>query len=114
MTNDERELVEKICSNVNSPLRPQIETVVATTLALQKKLDDNYDEYLNQPMSLTVTVNTGEVIRRANPFVSEYRSTFKDYANALRDLKKLCEDVGIEEEISSLAKMKEKLNIGKR
>ena len=36
--NKEEELVAKICKNIDSPLRAQIETMVKTIFALQKKL----------------------------------------------------------------------------
>lgn len=113
LTDLENDLVQKICKNVNSPLRPQIETMTRVVLSLQKQLDENYDKYLNQPLSLEVTVGTGEVINRANPFVQEYRALFKDYVNSLKQLKELIDDVSIEEEINSLASIKDRLKIAK-
>lgn len=113
MTKEEKELVEKICKNVNSPLRPQIETVVKTILALQKKLEEHYDEYLEQPMSVVVTVGTGETVHRTNPFCAEYRSTLKDYIFTIQQLNKLVDDVSVEEEINALSSIKDKIRLVK-
>ena len=113
MTNKEKNIVNKICKNVNSPLKPQIETVVASVLAMQTQLEDNHDEYLTQPLSIQVTVGTGETINRANPFVAEYRALFKDYAAALKSLKELIDDVSVEEEINTLSSIKDKIRIVK-
>lgn len=107
------ELVQKICKNVNSPLRPQIETMTKIVLSLQKQLDDNYARYLTEPLSLSVTVGTGETINRANPFCAEYRALFKDYVNSLKQLKELIDDVSVEEELNSLASIKDRFKIAK-
>jgi len=109
----EKNLVDKICKNVNSPLRSQIETVVESVLAMQTQLEDNHDEFLTQPLSIQVTVGTGEIINRANPFVQEYRTLFKDYMNALVQLTKLIDDVSVEEEINTLSSIKEKIRLVK-
>lgn len=113
MNNEEREFVEKICKNVDSKLRSQVETVVQTVLVLQKKLDDNYEEYLDAPLSLNMTLGNGESTTRANPFVQEYRTLFKDYMNALVQLTKLIDDVSVEEEINTLSSIKEKIRLVK-
>src|SRR5574344_893229 len=99
MTSKEKNLVDKICKNVSSPLKPQIETVVASVLAMQTQLEDSHDDYLTQPLSIQVPVGTGETVNRANPFVSEYRALFKDYVAALKSLKELIDDASVEEEI---------------
>lgn len=113
MTVKEKNLVDKICKNVNSPLRSQIETVVESVLAMQTQLEDNHDEFLTQPLSIQVTVGTGETINRANPFVQEYRTLFKDYMNALVQLTKLIDDAGVEEEINALSSIKDKIRLVK-
>ena len=113
MTKEEKILVEKICKNVQSEFRSQVETAVHTMLSLQKKLEDSYDEYSQQPLSLTMTLGTGEPVTRPNPFVSEYRALFKDYMNAIINLKNLIEDVSVEEEINTLANIKEKIHLVK-
>ena len=113
MTNKEKALVSKICKNVNSPLKPQIETVVASVLAMQTQLEDNHDDYLTQPLSIQVTVGTGETINRANPFVAEYRALFKDYVAALKSLKDLMAAETVVADLTALSKVKEKFKIAK-
>ena len=113
MTEKEKKFVEKVCKNVESPLRPQIETIVQVVLSLQTQLEENYDEYLTQPLSISVTVGTGETINRTNPFCTEYRALFKDYINAVKQLKELIDDVAVEEEITALSSVKEKFKIAK-
>lgn len=113
MTEREKKLVEKICKNVNSPLKPQIETMVQVVLSLQKQLEDNYDNYLSQPLSISVTVGTGETINRANPFVQEYRALFKDYLAAIKQLKEIIDDVSVVEELDALSSVKERFKIAK-
>jgi len=113
MTESEKKLVEKICKNVNSPLKPQIETMVQVVLSLQKQLEDNYDKYLSQPLSISVTVGTGETINRANPFVQEYRALFKDYLAAIKQLKEIIDDVSVVEELDALSSVKERFKIAK-
>lgn len=113
MTVKEKNLVDKICKNVNSPLKPQIETVVASVLAMQTQLEENHDEFLTQPLSISVTVGTGETINRVNPFVQEYRTLFKDYMNALVQLTKLIDDASVEEEINALSSIKDKIRLVK-
>lgn len=111
--NKEEELVAKICKNIDSPLKAQIETMVKTIFALQKKLEENYDEYLTQPISLNVTVGTGETVSRANQFVIEYRNIYKDYCRSLKELKELIDEVSIEEELNALSSIKERFKLVK-
>ena len=113
MTQQENELVKKICKNINSPLKPQIETLASVVISLQKTLEDNYDEFLEQPLSISVTVGTGELVNRSNPLVQEYRAVFKDYINAVKQLKEIIDDVGVEEELNALASAKERFKIAK-
>lgn len=113
MTAKEKNLVDKICKNVDSPLKSQIETVVVSVLAMQIQLEENHDKFLKQPLSISVTVGTGEIINRANPFVSEYRALFKDYVAALKSLKELIAAEGVVADLSALTKVKEKFKIAK-
>jgi hypothetical protein len=113
MTEKEKKFVEKVCKNIDSPLRPQIETIVQVVLSLQTQLEENYNEYLTQPLSISVTVGTGETISRANPFCAEYRALFKDYIAAVKQLKELIADVAVEEELTALASVKERFKIAK-
>lgn len=109
----EKELVTKICKNVNSSLKPQLETMTRVVLSLQRQLEENYPRYLSEPLSLNVVVGTGETINRANPFCIEFRALFKDYVNSLKQLKELIDDVSIEEEINSLTSIKDRFKIAK-
>lgn len=113
MTDTEKKLVEKICKNVNSPLKKQIETIAAVTLSLQKQLEDNYADYLTQPLSISVVVGTGETVKRANPYVQEYRALFRDYISSVKQLAELIDDANAEEEINALVSIKDKFKIAK-
>lgn len=106
-------ITESICKNVKSPLKLQIETMTNSLLALQKKLDDNYDEYLEQPLSTTTVVNTGSAVRRPNPFVQEYRATYRDYIAALKALKEITSESGNIQDIDTLVNAKERFKIAK-
>lgn len=113
MTKKEEQLVTKICQNADSVLRPQIETVAKSVLAMQTQLEENYNEYITQPLSIEVVKGDGEIISRANPYVQEYRALLKDYTSAIKQLQELTNGVKVEQEMNALVNMKEKFKIAK-
>lgn len=83
---------EKMCEFVSDELKPQAITLAKAVLTLQKKIEQQTAQYLEEPLAQEVTVGTGERILRQNPVVQEYRATVRDYAQTLSKLNDLVGD----------------------
>lgn len=102
---------EKICENVRSDLRSQVETLTNAVLAMQAKIDQQIPVYQQMPLAQQVTVGTGERMLRQNPAVQEFRATVRDYAQALNNLQDILENNKTETSSGSLKELQEKFKL---
>lgn len=102
---------EKICENVRSDLRSQVETLTNAVLAMQAKINQQIPVYEQMPLAQQVTVGTGERMLRQNPAVQEFRATVRDYAMALNNLQDILENNKTEMSSGSLKELQEKFKL---
>lgn len=88
------------------------DTLMKAILSLQKKLEDNEEQFREEPLRVMVAVGDGREVPRANPFVQEYRAMVRDFAAALKAYKEI---TGEKEtpEVSSLESMRAKFKVAK-
>lgn len=88
------------------------ETLMKAILSLQQKLEDNVEQFREEPLRVMVEVGDGREVPRANPFVQEYRAMVRDYAAALKSYKEI---TGTKEtpELSSLEAIRAKIKVAK-
>ena len=101
--------VERICANVRQDIRPQVETLARSVLALQKKIEDKLPEYEDMSLSQTLRTVQGEPAIKANPAMQEFRATVRDYAAALNNLQNIVEANKMPENVASLDAFRDKL-----
>lgn len=104
---------EKICENVRSDLRSQVETLTNAVLAMQAKINQQIPVYEQMPLAQTVKVGTGEVMLRQNPATQEFRATVRDYAAALKDLQTMIEGNQAPAEVLSLDELRARFKVAK-
>ena len=104
---------EKICSNVDADIKPQVETLAKAVLAMQNKIDQQIPIYEQMPLAQQVTVGTGEKMLRQNPAVQEFRATVRDYSQALNNLKHIVDNSEEPVEVDSIDELKKKFKIAK-
>lgn len=102
---------ETLCANVDPTIKDQVITLTNAILAMQKKIDQQIPIYDQLPLAQTVRVGTGERMLRSNPAVEEFRSTVRDYANALSKLQEILGDSASPATISSLDDMRSKIRL---
>ena len=102
---------EKICSNVDADIKPQVETLAKAVLAMQNKIDQQIPIYEQMPLAQQVTVGTGEKMLRQNPAVQEFRATVRDYATALNNLQSIIEQHKAEKGTGSLRELQERFKL---
>lgn len=105
---------KKICKDLDSPIKEQIETLTKTVIVLQEKLENNLEEYINEPLYQEIVDREGNEKKISNPFVAEFRATLKEYTNDLTILSKLLE-VKIEDnkELNELDNIIQKIRVVK-
>lgn len=88
------------------------ETLEQAIRSMEEKILDLMDEFKDAPLEYEAKMSDGRWIRRANPFVQEYRALVKDYASAVkayRDLTDGKEPAGV----SSLDELRARLKVVK-
>ena len=88
------------------------ETLMKAILSLQKKLEENEKQFLDEPLRVWVDTTAGTMGPRANPFVQEYRATIRDFAAAVKAYKEITGDKE-EQEVSSLDSIRNMLKVAK-
>lgn len=78
--------VKKLCRNVPPEIRQEVETLARAVESLQKKILEQMPVYEDLPLAQMVTTTQGEKALKANPALSEYRATVRDYAQTLAKL----------------------------
>jgi len=58
-------------------------TLLSAITAMQDKLLENKEAFLNADLTLEVEMGDGRTVCRANPFVQEYRALVKDFSRAV-------------------------------
>ena len=101
-----------ICKNVSTEIRPQAVALADAVIGMQKKIEQHLPELKGMPLSIEVTVGTGETVPRANPAIQEFRALVRDYSAALKNLRDIIGEGGISEEESSLDSLKSKIKVG--
>ena len=88
------------------------ETLMKAILSLQKKLEDNEERYLKEPLRVWVENSNGVEVPKPNPFVQEYRAMIRDFAAAVKAYK----DITGEQEsaqVSSLDNLRSRFRVAK-
>ena len=88
------------------------ETLIKAVLSLQKKLEDNEERFLEEPLKVEVETINGTIVPRANPFVQEYRAMVRDFAAALKAYKDITGEKDTPE-VSSLDSLRSRLKVAK-
>jgi hypothetical protein len=111
--------VNNICKDIDSPIKEQIESLTNIIIGLQEKLESNLEKYLEEPLYQEIELGTDEegnirTKKQANPFVSEYRATLKDFSNNLVILSKLLNvEVQDNQELNELDNIINKIRVVK-
>ena len=88
------------------------ETLMKAILSLQKKLEDNADQFQREPLRVWVENSNGVEVPKPNPFVQEYRSMGRDFSAALKAYKELT-DKKDEAQVSSLESIRSRFKVAK-
>ena len=88
------------------------DTLIRAILSLQKKLEDNEAQFLEEPLRVMVETGEGNLVPRANPFVQEYRAMIRDFSAAVKAYKDITGDKD-ESEVSSLDSIRACLKVAK-
>lgn len=88
------------------------ETLMKAILSLQKKLEDNAEQFQEEPLRIWVENANGIDVPKPNPFVKEYRATVRDFAAAIKAYKEITGDKG-SAQISSLENIRSKFKVAK-
>ena len=88
------------------------ETLKAAILALQKKLEEHEEEFLNAPLSIEVEMGDGRWVERANPVVQEYRAMVRDFSAAYKAYRDITGDDD-EAEVNHLDDIRSRFRVAK-
>lgn len=81
--------IDALCKDVPPEIRPEIETLAKAVKALQDKVEEQLPVYNDLPLAQLLTTTQGEKALKANPAAQEFRSTVREYAQALNNLQDL-------------------------
>ena len=81
-----------LCKNVHKDIKSQALTLANAVLAMQTKIEEQIPVYKELELSQELTTMQGELAKKANPAMQEFRATVRDYASALKDLNLLIEE----------------------
>ena len=89
----------------------QDETLSKIEQAMRSWIEDNLEQYKEEPPAYEVTSTQGELVYKANPATQEIRAAFKDYCYVVKTMR----DLAGEEEVetSNVADLKKKFKIAK-
>ena len=88
------------------------ETLMKAILSLQKKLEDNADQFQREPLRVWVENSNGVEVPKPNPFVQEYRAMVRDFSAALKAYKEITDEKN-DAQISSLESIRSKFRVAK-
>lgn len=88
------------------------ETLMKAILSLQKKLEDNADQFQREPLRVWVENSNGVEVPKPNPFVQEYRAMVRDFSAALKAYKEITDEKN-DAQISSLESIRSKFKVAK-
>ena len=88
------------------------ETLMKAILSLQKKLEDNADQFQREPLRVWVENSNGVEVPKPNPFVQEYRSMVRDFSAALKAYKDITNEKDTPE-INSLEAIRTRFKVTK-
>ena len=103
---------ETLCKDVDPSIRAQAVTLADAVFAMKEKIELHIPELKEMPLSLEVKVNTGEMVPRQNPALSEFRSLVRDYSSALKSLRDILGDTVKEEGPSAVESLRGKFKVG--
>ena len=83
--------INELCKDVPPEIRPEIRTLAKAVKALRDKIEEQIPVYKQSPLAQTLTTTQGEKALKVNPAAPEFRSTVRDYAQALGNLHDLIE-----------------------
>lgn len=78
--------INELCKDVPPEIRPEIRTLAKAVKALRDKIEEQIPVYKQSSLAQTLTTTQGEKALKANPAAPEFRSTVRDYAQALGNL----------------------------
>lgn len=105
---------EMLCNT----LRPEYQGLVLTLInaigELQTKIEQQTPVYRKEgKLYQEVELGTGEVVKRPDPTMQEYRALIKDYATVLKNLSEIVSENKAPTQISDMAELKKKFKIAK-
>jgi hypothetical protein len=92
--------------------KKQLETYKTAIRALRDKIEEQTPTFLEADLYQEVIVGTGELVRRSNPVVVEYRALVKDYGVALKNYRDLAGDKAAAD-VTSLSEIRSRLKVAK-
>ena len=81
-------------------------------LSLQKKLEDNADQFQREPLRVWVENSNGIEVPKPNPFVQEYRAMVRDFSAAIKAYKEITGEKD-SAQVSSLESIRSKFKVAK-
>ena len=88
------------------------DTLMKAILSMQKKLEENEQAYIKEPLVVDVEMGDGRWVPRPNPFVQEYRAMVRDLAAALKAYKDITDEKDTPE-INSLEAIRTRFKVAK-
>ena len=88
------------------------DTLMKAILSMQKKLEENEQAYIKEPLVVDVEMGDGRWVPRPNPFVQEYRAMVRDFAAALKAYKDITDEKDTPE-INSLEEIRTRFKVAK-
>lgn len=114
MTKAERKkTAEKICSGVSADLKPMAVTLTTAILAMQEKIEKEIPTYNKNPLAQDLMTTQGEMAKKNNPIMQEFRAHVRDYSASLRDLKTIVSESKEPAQPSDMAQLRKKFKIAK-
>lgn len=94
-----------------APREEQLDTLERAIRAMRDKIEEQTPLYETAELAQTVTLGTGEMVIRPNPFVAEYRALVKDYGLAIKAYRDLSN--GNDAAMSALDDLRKKFQVVK-
>ena len=88
------------------------DTLMKAILSMQKKLEENEQDFIKAPLAVEVELGDGRWVPRPNPFVKEYRALVRDFSAALKVYKEITGTKG-EKEQTQLDDIRSRFKIAK-
>ena len=88
------------------------DTLMKAILSMQKKLEENEQDFIKAPLDVEVELGDGRWVPRPNPFVQEYRALVRDFSAALKAYKEITGEKDTAE-VSSLDSIRSRFKVAK-